>query len=347
MTQALAFGQPVAGLLLLLVPLLWLALRTADRARERRRRAAFGPRVARLAAADLAGQDRVRRLLFAAGGAGAALALLQPRWGRDDGLVAQRGIDLAVCLDVSQSMRARDLAPNRLEAARTAIAALAERARGDRLALVVFAGEARLLVPLTQDVDSFLALLQDADALSVRRGGTDLGAALDTALGALGRARGDHAAIVLVTDGEDHRQEGRAAAARCAARGVTVHCASFGSVLGSKIPVDTKQGEAFLRDASGAEVVTTPDPRSLRALAEATGGDQIDGGASTRSLVDLYQRRILPVARRALQATAVPEPRHRFQWFLLAAFLAWLGECAPRARRRGARTAAAGAPAGG
>src|SRR5712671_1857243 len=208
------FAWPSLWPILLAAPLLWLLLAVTDRARARRLATVVGPRSAALAPGCQPQQRRLRRALTALGLLLALLAVLQPLLGAGARKFEQRGNDILVCLDVSRSMLARDLPPSRLLAARRELRALAERARGDRLGLLVFAGEARLSVPLTQDHDAFMAMVELADPLSVRRGGTDLGAALERALAALAGQDSDHQVVLLLSDGEDHEQRGRQIAER-------------------------------------------------------------------------------------------------------------------------------------
>jgi Ca-activated chloride channel family protein len=257
----------------------------------------------------------------------ALAALLEPAWG-ESGALEARGSDVVVCLDVSRSMLATDEEPTRLERAREEIRALAAAARGDRLALVAFAGEARLVVPLTRDGEALAALADAADPLSVARGGSDLGAALDAALAALDAGSGDAAAIVLLTDGEDHGGGGLSAAERCRARGVPVHAVGLGSARGSKIPVPGPRGPEFLRDPAGAEVVSGLDADSLRRIADASGGSFLEAGAGAPVLPELHARRLVPDARRAFSVSARSARTPRFQWFLLGALVLWiLGPC--------------------
>ncbi|MHC4732801.1 MAG: VWA domain-containing protein [Planctomycetota bacterium] len=317
--------RPEALPILLLAPLVGLSLWALDRGRARRLARAVGPRAPALAADLSRGRRRLQRALFATALLLALLAMLQPVWGDATREVEQRGVDILLCLDVSRSMLARDLAPSRLVRARREISALAERASGDRLGLVVFAGQARLAVPLTRDRDSFLELVELADPLSVERGGSDLGAALETALDALQGQTGEHEAVLLLTDGEDLEARGLRAAQTCRERSVAVHCVGFGSALGAKIPVPSREGgETFLRDRSGVDVVSTMDATTLRRIAEATGGDFVDGHARPRPLRELYERRILPMARKAFERDERRAKENRFQWPLLAAFLLWI-----------------------
>lgn len=277
--------------LLLLAPAAWLFFVSTDRARARKLAKILGPR---------GPVGRRRFALVATGLLLALVAILGPVWGSAEGDV--QGADIVVCLDVSRSMLARDVDPDRLTRAKAEIKELAGRARGDRLGLVVFAGEARAMVPLTEDMASFSELVDLADPTSVGRGGTDLGAALETALDVL---QGRQGSVLLFTDGEDLGGRGLAAARLLEERGVAVHCVGLGTELGSKITTDG----GFLRGRSGEDVVSAMDATGLRAIAEATGGTF--GGEAPE----------LSVTRR----TGKSELReNRYQWPLAVAVLLWL-----------------------
>jgi Ca-activated chloride channel family protein len=314
------FLAPGSWPALLVLPL--LALLIWKTVRGRRLTRAVGPRLSILARDWSVPRRRTRRLLFLAATALAILALLQPVWGESSRDEDNLGVDVLVCLDVSRSMLAQDLAPSRLERAKNEIAALADRSRSDRLGLVVFAGEARLSVPLTQDRASFKELLELADPYSVERGGTDLGAALSLALEALRGQTGEHETVVLLTDGEDLTGEGLRVAEQAAQRGITLHCVGLGTALGAKIP----HNGGFLRDRSGAEVVSSLDPTTLRRIAEATGGEYLDAQDRPDALIDLYESRVLPMARKTFEAEERRARDNRYQWPLLAAFLIWIVE---------------------
>lgn len=323
MSLADLFLRPEALPVLLLAPLAWLGFFALDRARARRLQSIVGPRVV-----PLAGEPRRRRRGLARGAFALAflcalLALLGPVFGAPEGEVEWRGVDLVVCLDVSRSMRARDVAPDRLRRAQEEIRALVERAGGDRFGLVVFAGEARLLVPLTHDGASFVQLADEVDLTSVTRGGTDLGAALETALVALEGGTGEHAAIVLLTDGEDLGGRGRTVAGTCRARGVAVHALGLGTPRGSKITLEDERGPAFLRDRAGRDVVSALDVSGLQGIASISGGSFVDA-REPAPLARLYDDRILPMARSAYASKDPRRKENRYQWPLLAAFLLWM-----------------------
>jgi Ca-activated chloride channel family protein len=328
------FARPAFLWLLALVPIAWAWRRAADLRAARLLAEIVGPRLDALAPGRDAGARRRRTAASACGVLFAVLALAAPRWGEREEATAPRGADVIVCLDVSRSMLAQDAAPTRLEAAKNAVRALLARAEGDRVGLVVFAGEAKLVVPLTRDAATFSEILGRAGPLTVANGGTDLGLALDAALAALAESRGDHAAIVVATDGEDLAGRGAAVAASCRARGVPVHAVGFGSTRGAKIAVPGERGQEFVRDPAGGDVVTAFDPASLRRLSDAAGGEFVDATASPDPLVALYDARIRPAALSAFEVERRRGGRPRFQWPLALAFCAFAFAASPPLRRR-------------
>ena len=153
-------------------------------------------------------------------------------------------------------------------------------------------------------------------------------------VGGLRGASGDHETVLLLTDGEDLGGRGLEVARRCRERGITVHAVGFGSALGAKIPIDRGGREGYLRDRLGKEVISALDPTSLRLIAETTGGAYVSG-SRVDPLVELYERRILPMARKAFETSAEDQRAQRFQWPLLLAFLLCVVELAlPEGRKR-------------
>ncbi|HEX5052546.1 MAG TPA: VWA domain-containing protein [Planctomycetota bacterium] len=327
--SALLFLVPRWWPALLVLPvLLWLGARASIALADRRRRA-FGRRDEALAGRTCGGRLRLGCALAAAGLATAAL--LQPVAGETAGEPV--GPDVVLCLDVSRSMAARDAAPTRLGAAQQQIEHLAAVAAGARLGLVAFAGDARLAVPLCSDLEAVVRLADDLTPGGSGRGGTDLGAAIDAALAALQRVHGLGGSIVLLTDGEDFAGRGRAAAARALAAGVPVHCLGFGGEGGSKVVVEAADGETFLKDVAGDEVVTRLDAASLADVA-AAGGGAFERPRSVRRLAELYAAVLAPAAQAAAARDPRQEPAQRFQWPLLGALLFWmLRACLPERRR--------------
>ncbi len=327
------FVRPDLAPLLLIVPLAGLLLAVIDRWRRRRVRLTLGPRAALLIPGFSRARRRTGRFLFLGAICLLVIAAMQPRWGSGAGTIAPRGADIVICLDVSRSMLARDVAPSRLLRAKREIRALAGRARGDRLGLVVFAGEARLLVPLTKDRRAFVELADQADPLIVPRGGTDLGAALLTALSAFSGKSGGARTIVLLTDGDDLEGRGLSVAKTCGERGIPVHAVGFGSARGARIPVTEAGREVFITDPAGNEVVSALDDPGLRRIADSTGGKFTVVADARPTLLELYEDHITPLVRRTFLAAERRERENRFQWPLLLAFVLLLSDLVLCAKR--------------
>ncbi len=327
---AVVFADPLWLALLAFAPLWW----AFDRARERSRRAMplpwMGPRHAQLAphAAD-GRRSGWARLCSAMAIACMALALARPQWGEPGANSFATGADVVVCLDVSRSMRARDVSKDRAAFARAMLRNYCKAAVGDRVALVLFAGEAVLRAPLAADLDSIAQIADASDELDVQRGGTDLASALDMALLAL--VGSDHGAVVLLTDGDDQGGNGLLAAQRCAAQGVAVHCIAIGGPRPARIPIAENGREDFLRDADGRAVETAPDESALAEICAATGGAYAraeDGDLD--ALVSLRSRAIQSGLREAKSLRGELAPPDRFAWLLLIALLAMVAHAALR-----------------
>lgn len=262
----------------------------------------------------------------------AALGLLcwmDPRLGEETLPIARRGLDLVFCLDTSRSMLAADVEPDRLTRAKSDIrAVLPLLAGGDRVGLVVFAGEARLWIPLTHDIPSFGRLLDEVDTGAVPVGGTDLGKALTKAREL---AQPDEAAttvFVLLTDGEDLGGKGKDAARAIGEERICVHAVGYGSVLGSKITLSSGGEQSFLRGKDGQDVVSKLDSDGLRAMCAAAGGEFVRADAMALPLRQLYEKRIVPMQKRTFEEGQETAKQARYQWALLPMLLLLLYEMA-------------------
>jgi Ca-activated chloride channel homolog len=313
------FAAPEWGWAWLLLPLLIAAERLHNQTRHRRMQAAFGARIA-----NARTQQRATSTAFAGAYGLLVLAAMQPQWGSETQALPRRGSDLVLCVDVSRSMLAGDHAPTRLAAAQADLRALVASGPDDRFALLAFAGEARMLVPLTDDRISFAPLLELAEPHAIRTGGTDLAAAIHRASEALPLESERTQAIILLTDGEDLAASGLRAVEE-AERKIPVHTVGYGSAAGSKIVVRVDGREQYLQDAQGKDVITTLDPSSLQAIAAAAKGSY-RAANSDPGMQEL--RAQLQAAARDFEGEAGPErKRSRHAWPLLLAFLlfAWAG----------------------
>jgi Ca-activated chloride channel homolog len=207
-----------------------------------------------------------------------SVALAQPQCGSQTELTKRQGIDLVVALDASASMLARDVSPNRLERAKLELITLLDELKGDRVGIVVFAGDAFVQSPLTTDYAAAKLFLRAIDPEQMQQGGTDIGGALALAKQVLENAdRGaQDRVVVLLSDGEDLQGEVDASVGELVKAGIRIYAVGIGSATGEPIPLYDRRGETvigFKKDATGQTVLTRLDRAGLARIAEATGGE--------------------------------------------------------------------------
>jgi Ca-activated chloride channel family protein len=239
--------------------------------------------------------------MFAAGCV--IVALAQPRWGRSGDRQLPPGHDVVLALDVSRSMGARDAVPDRLSVAVTAAESLLEalgQGRGDRVAVVAFAGRGVLRCPLTENLGAALEALRKLGPGDVTPGGTDLAAGLNAALQAFDDH--DHAegrSVVLFSDGEDQANAWEAALEPVAGQAVVVHTVAVGDAdAGHTVPARVGAGPG--REPlvyKGQVVLSKRADAPLEAIASATGGAVLKLGLAPVDLGSLYHDRIEAEAR--------------------------------------------------
>lgn len=256
-----------------------------------------------------------------------------PLWGFRWQEVRGQGIDLVIALDTSRSMLAPDVKPNRLERAKLEIQDLVKKLRGDRVALVAFAGTAFTQCPLTLDYSAFIETLQATEVGIVPRGGTSLAAAIRTALQAFEGHEGKHRALVLLTDGEDNEGGVDEAIELAARAGVRVYTVGVGSAEGELIPAADKGSGGFLKDRQGQVVKSRVDEATLQKIAEKTEGVFVRGSASQLGLLGLYDDHLAKLDKRERKSTLEKRMEHRFLWFLLPALALVICEPYWRARQ--------------
>ena len=250
------------------------------------------------------------------------LVMLRPQWGERAREVRNEGTDLLIALDVSRSMTARDVSPSRLDRAKDAIRLLAGSLRGDRIGLILFAGDAFLQCPLTTDMGAFAMFLDSAGPDSVRLQGTDIGKAMRAAERMFNKKRMTSKLFVLITDGEDHEGGVSGALSDLKDMGVRVYTVGVGKYAGGEIPEgggDSAEA-GVLRDESGTIVRTKKNAGLLERIARETDGEYLD---ITDSLSDAYAilRAISQESKTDFGARIIKEKRERYQIFALLLLL--------------------------
>lgn len=264
-------------LLLLLVPLLFVAYALYLRARRKRIARLGNPElVAKLMPDASTGKGWLKVSLLAAAWFFFVLGLARPQLGARLKEHESQGVEVMIALDVSNSMLAEDYSPNRLERSKLAISRLVDKLQGDRIGLVVFAGEAFVQLPITADYVSAKIFLKSINTESVPIQGTSLAEALMASARSFSTQSERSRAIILITDGEDHEGEAVEAARAIAEQGIRIYCIGVGSPQGKPIP---KNG-SLLKDANGDIVVTRLDEEILQEIAGAADGKYVRAGAA-------------------------------------------------------------------
>jgi Ca-activated chloride channel family protein len=261
------------------------------------------------------------------------LTMMRP-WGdpRQETL-RKKGRDVVFLLDVSKSMLAQDLKPNRLERAKIAIQDVLKIMKGDRVGLVIFAGNNALKCPLTHDYDFFLTILDKVSLDDVSRGGTNIGDAVRTATRRVfGEKEGKFRDIILITDGEDHGSMPEKAAEEAARHGIRIHTVGLGSPDGTRIPAPGRGGRYIQYNSQ--DVRSRLDEKLLREIAAATLGTHIPVQTGTMDLGELYQRVIATAEKREEQSRRATVWSEWYQSFLLVALGLLLIETMIGERRR-------------
>ena len=252
----------------------------------------------------------------------------RPRWGQRDETVFTKGRDLLIALDVSRSMLANDVHPDRLRRAKADLVDLIGELGGDRAGLLAFRQKAVLLCPLTTDYAYLRQALEAVDIDSAPRGETDIGDAIMKAIEAFDNDEGSHKAIVLISDGEDLTGRAIEAARKAADKGILIFTVGFGAASGSRIPDPQRRGEFY--SYKGEEIVTKLNHEILNEIAGITGGGYLPvqtAGVSGTTLGTIYKTRLRQVAKQDLEEVLQRRYIERYQLFLLPAFCFVIAAC--------------------
>ena len=250
------------------------------------------------------------------------VSLAGPRWSFQWREVKTKGVEIMVALDVSRSMLAQDIKPNRLQRARREIIDLINMLQGDKVGLVAFAGVGFVQCPLTVDYNAVRLFLNNLDEDLIPVQGTSLGDAIRLGVESLTSDENSEAsgkAIILITDGEDQSSQPLKEAEKAKAAGVKVFTIGIGAREGAPIPV---KGGGFKKDRSGNVIVSKLDESTLREIASLTGGIYVRSTSGDMDLETIYLNNI----RAKMEESEFSRSREKLwdeqhTWFSLLAFL--------------------------
>lgn len=253
------------------------------------------------------------------------LALVNPKIGSKMETVKREGIDIVFAVDVSKSMLAEDVAPNRLEKTKQIVSQIINQLGSDRIGIVAYAGTAFPLLPITTDYGVAKMYLQSMNTDMVSSMGTSLQEALDLSLDFFDEESETSKLIVLISDGEDHEQGWQAAVERAYKMNAKIISIGVGTEKGGPIPL--KRGgvvQSFKRDWNDEVVVTQLNPENLKQIAAGTKGGYVLGN-NTKEVLDYVNKALENIEKTEFETTQVADFKSQFQWFLGIAFvLLWI-----------------------
>ena len=236
--------------------------------------------------------------------------------------VKREGIDLFLCVDISNSMHAEDIAPNRLERSKQAINKLISKLGGDRIGIIVFAGNAYVQLPITTDYSAAKMFLSTVDTDLIPTQGTEVGRAIELAIKSFGENE-HNKAIVIISDGEDHENGDAVKAAQEAAKhGIKIYTIGMGLDEGAPIPLYNKYGKktGYKKDKDGNIIITKLDDNILRQIAEIGDGLYVRASNSNVGLDKIYED-INKTEKSEIESNVFTDYEDQFQWFVGAAIL--------------------------
>jgi len=246
------------------------------------------------------------------------VALARPQFGTKEEYIVRKGVDIFVCLDVSKSMLAEDIKPNRLIKAKHEIGKLIDILQGDRIGLVVFAGESLIQCPLTLDYSAAKMFLDVVTPGMVSRGGTSVESAIKTAVGGFVASEKKHKVVIILTDGEGHEDNPVSAANNAMEEGVIIYTIGIGSTKGEPIP--EKKNMGYKKDEDGNVVMSRLDEDVLRNVALKTGGKYFRSSGEEKELKGIYNR-INKMEKKEVGSKQFTQFEERFQYPLAFALL--------------------------
>lgn len=254
------------------------------------------------------------------------IGIVNPQSGSKLEEVKRQGADLMICLDVSNSMKAQDLQPNRLEKAKQAISKLIDKLEGDRIGIIVFGGEAYVQLPITTDYAASQLFLESINTDMIPTQGTAIGAAIELAVESFGKDEGKNKAILVITDGENHEDDAIKAAEAAAEKGITIHTIGMGSIDGAPIPVyKNNVREGFRKDKNGNTIMTKLNEQTLQEIAIAGNGIFVratNSDAGMNHVLDAIDK----LEKKEFESKMYSDYEDRFQWFISAGVLLLLIE---------------------
>ena len=247
--------------------------------------------------------------------------LMNPKIGTQLETVKREGVDIVFAIDVSKSMLAEDIAPNRIEKSKRLVSAILNQLASDRVGIIAYAAQAIPQLPITTDYGAAKMFLQSLNTDMLSSQGTALDSAIDLSGTFFDDEDQTNRVIFLISDGEDHSEDASNAASRAAAMGIKIFTFGVGTEAGAPIPIKRNNVvESYKKDFNGEVVITKRNQETLEAIANATDGQYQDGN-DTQAVLDFVSEQLKAMDKKEFEAKKFVSYKDRFQPFLIAALL--------------------------
>ncbi len=249
------------------------------------------------------------------------ISLVNPKMGTKLQTIKREGVDIIFALDVSKSMLAKDIAPNRLEKSKQIISKIIDKLGSDRVGIIIYAGNAYPLLPITTDHATVKMFLQNANPDMVSSQGTAIGEALDLAKTYYNNEEQTNKFLIIISDGEDHQEEVKQKTQDIANEGIKVYTIGIGTEKGSLIPIELNgKLVGYKKNRQGETVVTRRNPDVLQNIANSSNGNYIDGNR-TNQPVKAIEKIITNAQKNEFETKQFSDYKDQFQWFAGIGFL--------------------------
>ena len=244
------------------------------------------------------------------------LSLVNPKIGVKLKTVKREGVDVVFALDVSKSMLAEDIAPNRLEKSKQIISKIIDKLGSDRVGVIIYAGNSYPLLPITTDHAAAKMFLQNANPAMVSSQGTAISEALELAKTYYNNDEQTNRFLIIISDGEDHQEETKQVALNLSNEGVKIYTIGVGTEKGGLIPLKINGSLiGYKKDNKGEAVNTQRKASVLQGIADASGGNYIDGN-KTEKPVEIISKVIAKAEKSEFETKQFSDYKDQFQWFL-------------------------------
>jgi Ca-activated chloride channel homolog len=262
------------------------------------------------------------------------IGIANPQVGTKMEEVKREGVDLMIAIDLSNSMLAEDIKPNRLEKAKLAISRLIDKLEGDRIGLIVFAGEAYVQLPITTDYSAAKLFLSTVNTNIVPTQGTEIAKAIDLSVQSFDMENVQNKAIIIITDGESHDEKAIESAQQAQELGIFAHTLGMGLSKGGPIPIYNKYGNqtGYRKDREGNTVVSRLNESLLQEIASAGAGVYVRANNSKAGLATLFEE-INKMEKKEISTMMFTKYKDRFQLFIGFALLLLLADLILLSRR--------------